>query len=263
MIKVIGLHKSYGPFKVIDDLSLACDKGQVTVILGGSGGGKSTFLKMLIGAIKPDAGEIWIDDRGIHLINDQGLNEVRRQVGVLFQHAALFHSMTVKENVALPIVENTDLDENIVDIIVRMKLDQVGLSDFETFEPGHLSVGMQKLVGLARAIALDPKVVLYDEPTAGLDPIAAGVINKLIVDLNQVLGVTSVVVTHDIQSAIKIGHKIALLYQGRILYEGTPDELLHTEDPVVRQFISGDPDGPIKFRQSREEYEQSLLGDSV
>lgn len=260
MIKVIGLRKSFGSLKVIDDLSLECEQGQITAIIGESGGGKSTFLKMLMGAITPDAGEIWISGKAVHVLHDQALNEVRRQMGVLFQHAALFQSMTVKENIALPIVENTNLDANIVDIIVKMKLDQVGLSDFEEFFPSQLSAGMQKLVGLARAIALDPKIVLYDEPTAGLDPIAAGVINKLIVDLNQVLGITSVVVTHDIRSAIKIAHKVALLYQGRILHEGIPDALDHADDPSVQQFINGDPDGPIQFRKSREEYEQSLLG---
>lgn len=260
MIKVIDLQKVYGPLKVLDGVTMECERGQITVILGESGGGKSTFLKMLIGAVKPDVGEIWIDGKDIQRLDERGLDEVRRQVGMLFQHAALFQSMTVGENVALPILENTTLDPNIVEIIVKMKLEQVGLSDFEEFMPQQLSVGMQKRVALARAIALDPKVVLYDEPSAGLDPIASAVIDKLIMDLNRVLGITSVVVTHDIRSAMKIAHKVVMLHRGRILIEGTPDELMASDDPLVQQFLNGDPDGPIQLRKSREEYERSLLG---
>ncbi|MBI4554011.1 MAG: ABC transporter ATP-binding protein [Candidatus Latescibacteria bacterium] len=260
MINVLDLQKVYGPLKVLDGVTLECERGKVTAILGESGGGKSTFLKILIGAVEPDAGDIWIDGKNIRTLNEQGLDAVRQQIGMLFQHAALFHSMTVGENVALPILENTTLDDNIVEIIVKMKLEQVGLSDFEEFMPGQLSGGMQKRVGLARAIALDPKIVLYDEPSGGLDPISAAVIDKLIVDLNRVLGITSVVVTHDIRSAMKIAHKVVLLHQGRVLIEGTPDDLATAEDPLVRQFLNGDPDGPIQLRKSREEYERSLLG---
>lgn len=260
MIKVTGLRKSYGALTVLDGLSLTCEERRITVIFGGSGKGKSTFLKMLVGAVTQDEGEIWIDGQAVHTQDEATLTAVRRKIGMLFQHAALFQSMTVRENVALPIIENTALDPNIIDIIVRMKLDQVGLSDFEDFRPRQLSTGMQKRVGLARAIALDPKIVLYDEPTAGLDPVAAGAINKLIVDLNRALGITSVVVTHDVRSALNIAHKIALLHEGRILNEGTPDEFNRSTDPLVQQFITGAPDGPIQFRQSREAYERSLLG---
>ncbi|MBT5872452.1 MAG: ATP-binding cassette domain-containing protein [Candidatus Latescibacteria bacterium] len=259
MIRVQGLSKTFGNLKVLDDLSLTCSKGEITAIIGGSGGGKSTFLKMLVGAVKPDSGEIWVDGSPIHALEDLALNDVRRKMGVLFQQAALFKSITVAENVALPLVENTDLDESVVAIIVKMKLDQVGLSDFDQYLPSQLSSGMQRLVGLARAIALDPKIVLYDAPTAGLDPIAASAISKLIKDLNQVLGITSILVTHDIMGAVEIADHMALMYQGRILHQGSPEELLASPEPSVRQFMHGDPDGPIQFRKSREEYEKALF----
>lgn len=258
MIEVIDIHKRFGDLKVLDGLSFTCEQGTVTAVMGRSGEGKSTLIKMLVGAEKPDAGSIRIFEKEIRPEDEDALNEIRRRIGVLFQHAALFQNMTVRDNIALPMVENTDLDRNIIDIMVKMKLDQVGLPDFEAFLPRQLSPGMQKRVALARAIALEPKIVLYDEPTSGLDPISTGAISTLIKDLNRVLGLTSVVVTHDVDSAMKVAHKLILLHQGKIYFEGTPDEMAQTKDPLIRQYVEGDPDGPIQLRQSRNVYERAL-----
>ena len=263
MIEVTGLHKRFGAVRILNDLSFACEKGQITVLLGRSGEGKSTLIKMLVGAMEPDEGEIRIFDWIIQTDDEKTLNDKRRKIGVLFQHSSLFQNMSVRENIALPMIENTDLDQNIIDIMVKMKLDQVGLPDFEGYLPRQLSPGMQKRVALARAIALEPKMVLYDEPTSGLDPISSGAITKLITDLNQVLGMTSVVVTHDLGSAMKMAHKLILLHQGKICFEGSPDEMVQTKDPLVHQFINGDSNGPIKSRLSRGEYENSLLESNV
>ena len=263
MIEVIGLYKRFGELKVLNDLSFTCEPGHITGILGRGGEGKSTLIKMLVGAIDPDEGEIRIFDREIRTDDEETLNDIRREIGVLFQHTALFQNMSVRENIALPMVENTELDPKIIDIMVKMKLDQVGLPDFEDYLPRQLNPGMQKHVALARAIALEPKIVLYDEPTSGLDPISSRAITKLITDLNQVLKMTSVVFTNDPGSVMEIAHKLILLHHGEICFEGTPDEMKQTEDPLVRQYINGDPDGPIQLRQSREEYEQSLLGSNL
>lgn len=258
-IKVENLVKYYGERKVLDGVSFEVPERSITVILGSSGGGKSTILKHLIGAMKPDGGRVLIYGEDITKMDEEELDRVRKRCGMLFQNVALFGDLTVGENVALPIKEHTDLDEEVVNIMVKMKLEQVGLMDFENFYPRELSGGMQKRVGIARAIALDPKIVFFDEPTAGLDPIVSGVINKLIKDLTRLLGITSVVVTHSIESAMKIADRIVLLYQGKVYFEGTPEEIQRAEDPLVQQFIKGEPDGPIPLRKSAEEYMASLL----
>lgn len=259
MIKVENLIKYFGGRKVLDGVSFEVPKRSITVILGGSGGGKSTMLKHLIGAYKPDGGRIWIDGEEITALKERDLEAVRKRCGMLFQNVALFGDLNVGENVALPIREHTRLDEEVVEIMVKMKLEQVGLSDFERLYPREISGGMQKRVGIARALALDPKIVFFDEPTAGLDPIVSGVINKLIIDLTRLLGITSVVVTHSMEGAMKVGDRIVLLFEGKVYFEGTPDELRNSADPLVQQFIRGDPDGPIPLRKSAEEYMKSLL----
>lgn len=259
IIRVEKLVKYYAERKVLDEVSFEVPERSITVILGSSGGGKSTILKHLIGAMKPDAGRILIDGEDITGMTEEELNRVRKRCGMLFQNVALFGDLTVGENVALPIKEHTDLDDEVVNIMVKMKLEQVGLMDFEKFYPRELSGGMQKRVGIARAIALDPKIVFFDEPTAGLDPIVSGVINKLIKDLTRLLGITSVVVTHSIESAMKIADRIVLLYQGKVYFEGSPEEIQSADDPLVQQFIKGEPDGPIPLRKSAEEYMASLL----
>lgn len=259
IIKVENLVKYYGERKVLDGVNFEVPERSITVILGSSGGGKSTILKHLIGAMKPDSGRVLIEGEDITKMSEEELNKVRKRCGMLFQNVALFGDLTVGENVALPIKEHTDLDDEVVNIMVKMKLEQVGLMDFEKFYPRELSGGMQKRVGIARAIALDPKIVFFDEPTAGLDPIVSGVINKLIKDLTRLLGITSVVVTHSIEGAMKVADRIVLLYQGKVYFEGSPEEIQKAEDPLVQQFIKGEPDGPIPMRKSAEEYMASLL----
>ena len=204
MIQVKNLVKRFGDRAVLDGISLHVPEGKITVIMGGSGCGKSTLLKNLIGLLRPEEGEIWIDGKNVAVLSETEFDEVRKKFGMLFQGAALFNSLTVGENVALPLREHTDLSEEIVRIIVKIKLELVGLTGFEDFYTYQISGGMKKRVALARAIALDPKVVFYDEPGAGLDPITASMIDQLILDLSRKLQITSVVVTHEMRSAFRI-----------------------------------------------------------
>ncbi len=259
MITVRDIHKSYGSRAVLRGVSFAAERRKVTHIFGTSGGGKSTLLKIMIGALKPDAGEVRFGDSDILKLRGRELDPFRKKIGMLFQHGALINSLTVSENVALPIREHTALDDNIIKIMVKMKLELVGLRDFEDLYPLQLSGGMQKRVALARALALDPELVFFDEPTSGLDPIVAAVITKLIADLNRLLGITCIVVTHAVEEAMRTADKIIMLYRGRVLAEGTPKDICDSTDPVVQQFITGSPDGPISFRASSSDYREDLL----
>ena len=224
---------------------MTINKGETMVILGRSGCGKSVLLKLIMGLLKPDSGKIFVNGDEITSLNDNQLNKLRQKFGMLFQASALFDSMTVDENVGLALREHTKLSDEEVKQKVTEKLKMVGLSRVEQVKPAELSGGMKKRVGLARAIAMDPKYVLYDEPTTGLDPIMADVINELIVNLRNTLSITSIAVTHDIVSAYKIADRIAMLYEGKIIFIGTPDQVRNTENPVVRQFIEGSAEGPI------------------
>jgi phospholipid/cholesterol/gamma-HCH transport system ATP-binding protein len=246
MIKLVDIHKSYGKQKVLDGLSLAIEAGKTTVIIGRSGGGKSVLLKHIIGLIKPDSGHVLIDQSDITRLSEKDLNEVRKKFGMLFQEAALFDSMTVGENVAFPLREQTKLKDDEIRQIVADRLRAVGLSGVEGKMPSELSGGMRKRVGLARAIALHPQIVLFDEPTTGLDPVMTEAINQLIIDTQKNFNLTCVVISHDIQSIFRIGHKIAMLYEGQIIAYGTPDEIQASDNPVMKQFLSGSVDGPIK-----------------
>ncbi|OGW45122.1 MAG: ABC transporter ATP-binding protein [Nitrospirae bacterium GWC2_57_9] len=259
MIVIEDLRKNYGDRKVLDGVSFAMERRKITHILGTSGGGKSTLLKVMIGALKPDAGRIRYGDMEITNLQGRQLDPYRKKIGMLFQHGALINSLTVAENVGLPIREHTGLDDNIVKIMVKMKLEMVGLRDFEELYPAQLSGGMQKRVALARALALDPELVYFDEPTSGLDPIVASVITKLIADLNRLLGITCIVVTHAVEEAMRIADKIVILYRGKVLAQGTPGEIRESSDPLVQQFITGNPDGPISFRASSKDYREDLL----
>jgi phospholipid/cholesterol/gamma-HCH transport system ATP-binding protein len=261
MIRAQGLHKQFGRHAVLNGVDFVAERKKITYIFGTSGGGKSTLLKILIGALKPDSGEVRYDGMTITKLSGRELDPFRRKIGMLFQHGALLNSLTVGENIALPIRENTPLDENIIKIMVKMKLELVGLRDFEDLLPGQLSGGMQKRVALARAIALDPEVVFFDEPTSGLDPIVASVITKLIADLNRLLGLTCIVVTHAVDEAMRIADKIVILYKGRVLAEGSPTEIRASADPLVQQFITGSPDGPISFHASSRDFREDLLVD--
>ena len=259
MLEVRNIKKSYGRRKVLDGVSFAAERKKITHIFGASGGGKSTLLKIMIGALKSDGGEVLFNDNDIAVLSDRELDPFRKKIGMLFQHGALINSLTVGENIALPIREHTNLDDNIIKIMVKMKLELVGLRDFEDLHPSQLSGGMQKRVALARALALDPEAVFFDEPTSGLDPIVAAVITKLIADLNRLLGITCIVVTHAVEEAMRIADKIVILYMGKVLAQGTPLEIRNSPDPLVQQFITGSPDGPISFRASSKDYREDLL----
>ena len=245
MIEIINLTKSFGGNRVLDNLNLVINSGETMVIIGRSGCGKSVLLKHMIGLLKPDFGQVIIDDRDVCKMEAKELDELRMKFGMLFQGAALFDSMTVGENVGFAIREHTDMPEYVVREKVAKALHLVDLSGIENLMPAELSGGMKKRVGLARAICNDPKIILYDEPTTGLDPIMADAINSLIIDLNNKLKVTSIVVTHDMVSAYKVGTRVAMLYHGKIVEVGTPQEIKNTEDPLVQQFITGASKGPI------------------
>ncbi|MBU1006800.1 MAG: ABC transporter ATP-binding protein [Candidatus Omnitrophica bacterium] len=245
MIEIINLSKSFGDNKVLDNLNLNVNSGEVMVIIGRSGCGKSVLLKHMIGLLTPDFGQVIIDDTDITKIEAKELDAIRLSFSMLFQGAALFDSMTVYENVGFALLEHTDIKEVLIKEKVAKSLKMVGLEGIENLMPSELSGGMKKRVGLARAICDDPKIILYDEPTTGLDPIMADAINDMIIDLNHKLKMTSVVVTHDMTSAYKVATRIAMLYNGSIIEVGTPDEIRNTKDPLVKQFITGAAKGPI------------------
>lgn len=259
IIDVRNIVKRFGDRTVLSDLSLSIASGQIAVIMGGSGGGKSTLLRLMVGLSKPDSGKIYIDGVEITKAGEREMNDVRRKFGMLFQGSALFNSMTVAENVALPLREHTDLSDEIIEIIVKVKLELVGLTGFEDFMPYEISGGMKKRVALARAIALDPKIVFYDEPGAGLDPITASMIDQLILDLSKKLKITSVVVTHEMKSAFRIADKIIVLHKGKVLESGTSQQIQNSQNPYVQQFIRGEPEGAIPFKQTSEAYLKGLL----
>ncbi len=246
MIEVRGLKKRLGRKQVLDGLDLDVEQGETVVVLGPSGTGKSVLLKHMIGLMQPDAGSIRVAGEEIVGMDEPGLDRVRLKFGMLFQGAALFDSMTVGENVALGLTEHSNVPPAEIRRRVTERLGWVGLKDVEQMKPASLSGGMRKRVGLARALAMDPEIILYDEPTTGLDPITGDVINQLIRALQHQLGVTSVVVTHDLMSAYKVGDRLAMLYQGRVVFIGTPDEVRETDHPMVRQFIEGSSVGPIQ-----------------
>ncbi len=246
IIELQEIHKSFGAQHVLKGLTLRITRGCTTVIIGRSGGGKSVILKHMIGLIRPDQGRVLVDGHDLNIMDDRQLNDVRRRFGMLFQDAALFDSMTVSQNVAFPLKEHTSLSRDQIDETVEEKLAMVGLVNVEHKMPSELSGGMRKRVGLARAIALEPEIILYDEPTTGLDPPLADAINRLIKDTQEHLGVTGVVISHDIEGAFQVGHEIAMLYEGQIIAYGTPEEIKSSQDPVVQQFIHGRADGPIE-----------------
>ncbi len=260
VIKVRDLVQEFDGRRVLDGINLDVYEGETLVVMGGSGCGKSTFLRAAVGLYKPTGGTIEYEGKNIIGLPEEELKEIKKKFGILFQSGALFNSMTVGENIAVPLKEHTELAQKIVDIIIKVKLELVGLTGFEHLLPSQISGGMKKRVGLARAIALDPRIIFYDEPGAGLDPITASVIDKLIMDLTKKLGITSVVVTHEMKSAFRIANRMIMLHQGKIIAEGTPDEIKNSKNPFVQQFITGSFDGPIPLKRSSEEYQKSLLG---
>jgi phospholipid/cholesterol/gamma-HCH transport system ATP-binding protein len=258
VIKVEGLVKKFGARRVLNGVNLEIYKGETFVIMGGSGCGKSTLLRHMIGALRPDEGKVYMFGEEIAALNEDQMDKIRKRFGMSFQSSALFDSLTVGENVSLPLKEHTKLAKSVIDIMIKMKLELVGLRGFEGLMPSQLSGGMKKRVGLARAIAMDPEIVFYDEPTAGLDPIVGAVIDKLILDLSQKLSITSIVVTHDMNSVFRIADRIAMLHEGKVIEVGTKEEIRNTKNELVRQFISGSPDGPVSFLQQKDDYLEQL-----
>lgn len=253
MIELVDVHKSFGRNYVLRGVSLSIKKGESVVVIGGSGSGKSVLLKHIIGLLKPDKGGVLINGEEVHTLDEKHLSEIRKKFGMLFQAAALFDSLYVWENVGFGLRRHTHLsDTEIKDIAVK-KLKMVGLVGAEDLMPSELSGGMRKRVGLARAIAMEPEILLYDEPTTGLDPIMADAINELIVEMRERLNVTSIAITHDMKSAYKIADRIAMLYNGVIVGTGSSDEIQHTSDPIIRQFITGTATGPITEKGIRYE----------
>ena len=248
MIKIVDLHKSFGTKPVLRGVDLEIETGETMVVIGQSGSGKSVLLKHLIGILKPDKGEIFIDGLEITRLREEELQRITRKFGMLFQAAALFDSLTVGENVSFGLERYTDHSPAEIRRIVAESLNKVGLNDIEGLMPFELSGGMRKRVGLARAIAYGPEIILYDEPSTGIDPIRADSINDLINDLKRDLCVTSVVITHDMVSSYKVADRIAMLYEGRIIEIGTPAEIQVSSNPIIRQFIHGQARGPITDR---------------
>jgi phospholipid/cholesterol/gamma-HCH transport system ATP-binding protein len=261
-IQVQNVTKVFGGRAVLDGVCLDVREGETLVILGGSGSGKSTLLRLMIGNIRYDGGKIFIGHLNKSLSELTGLewDNYRKSLGVLFQSGALYNSMSVFDNVALPLREHTDLPEETIEIMVKIKLELVGLREHSEKMPSQLSGGMKKRAGLARAVALDPKLLFYDEPSAGLDPVTSAEIDQLIIDLNQKLGVTSVVVTHEMDSAFRIADRMVLLDRGKFIISGTPEEMRESTDPLVRQFVDGLTEGPLTDRRRAGGYEVDLLG---
>jgi len=259
-IKVKNITKKFNDRVVLNNINLTINKGETFVIIGGSGSGKSTLLRIMIGSLGANEGEVLINGKDILSAPEQELEEIKKKFGVSYQNAALLNSLNVAENISLPIKEHSKLDSKIIDIIVKMKLELVGLIGFEKLKTSELSGGMKKRVGLARAIALDPEIVFYDEPGAGLDPIVTAMIDKLMADLSNKLHITSVVVTHKMESAYRIADRIGMLYQGNIIEIGTPDEIKNSQNSIVKQFISGSHEGPIPLKKSATDYFKDLIG---
>lgn len=245
VVELRDVHKAFGEKKVLEGVSLDITKGEVFYIIGKSGSGKSVILKHITRLMEPDAGEIFLFGKALSEQDENSMNDIRLKMGVLFQMSALFDSMTVFDNVAFSLRRFTDKTPEEIEELVYEKLKLVGLSGIEQAKPADLSGGMQKRVGLARAIALGPQVVLYDEPTTGVDPILASAVDDLILSLNKELGVTSIVISHDMTSVFRTADRIAMLYEGNFLKVGSPDDFKESSDPVIRQFLAGSANGPM------------------
>jgi len=271
-IEIRDLVRQFGKQTVLNGINLDIHEGETMVIMGGSGCGKSTLLRHLIGSLKPTSGTIKLFGHDLSSLDEAGLDKVRSYFGILFQSGALFNSMTVAENVALPLREHTELDSTTIDIMVKIKLEQVGLREHAEKFPSQISGGMKKRAGLARALALDPRILFYDEPSAGLDPVTSAEIDQLMLDLTRKLGVTSVVVTHEMDSAFTIADRMVMLDKGRALRVDTRENFdalrktteadaakLSDTDRLIRQFLRGDAQGPITERKAATNYAEDLL----
>ncbi len=268
VVRVVNLVKRFDGRAVLDGVNLDVLPGEMMVIMGGSGCGKSTLLRHMIGSYLPDAGSVELFGKNLSDLNEDELDAVRKRFGILFQSGALFNSMTVGENVALPLREHTELDGDTIEIMVKIKLELVGLREAMDLMPAEISGGMKKRAGLARAIALDPEILFYDEPSAGLDPVTSAEIDQLMIDLSRKLGVVSVVVTHEMDSAFRIADRMAMLDRGKMLLIGPRKQFEDIRDGsvgddetsnLIRQFLRGDPAGPITQRRLATGYEEDIL----
>jgi phospholipid/cholesterol/gamma-HCH transport system ATP-binding protein len=259
-INVCNLRVNYGEREILHGINLRADPGETLVILGGSGSGKSTLLRTLVGLEQPASGQIWIRGRNFADMPESERDELRKKMGMSFQGGALFGSMSVGENVALPLREHTELDDSTIQIIVRLKLDQVGLTGFDDYMPAQLSGGMKKRAAIARALAMDPEILFFDEPSAGLDPIIAAGIDELILKLKKAFRITILVVTHELASAFLIADRMVLLDKGNIVADGTPQEMQASHEPRVRQFLDRVPEPEVAGEM---DYLQMLTGETA
>jgi phospholipid/cholesterol/gamma-HCH transport system ATP-binding protein len=247
IVEIRDLHFAYGERSILSGLRMEFPRGKVIAIMGGSGSGKTTILRLIGGQLRPVSGTVTVDGQTVHTLDNRALYELRRKMGMLFQHGALFTDLSVFENVAFPLRENTDLPEPLIHDLVLLKLHAVGLRNAADLKPAEISGGMARRVALARAVALDPQIIMYDEPFAGLDPISMGVTANLVRRLNDALGSTTILVSHDVHESFAIADYVYFLSQGKIVAEGTPAEMLASDDAYVKQFVHAEPDGPVPF----------------
>jgi phospholipid/cholesterol/gamma-HCH transport system ATP-binding protein len=258
LVEMAGVHFAYGERRVFDGLSLRIPRGKVVAILGVSGSGKTTLLRLIGGQIRPDKGTVRVEGRNVAELDDAGLYALRKRMGMMFQMGGLFSDLSVFDNIAFPMREHTDLPESLIRDLVMMKLHAVGLRGAHAMMPGELSGGMARRVALARAVALDPMLIMYDEPFAGLDPISLNVIANLIRRLNDALGVTSLVVTYDVSESLRMADYAFFVAQGTIVAEGAAAQMIESEDRFVRQFVRAQPDGPVAFRYPAAPFAEEL-----
>jgi phospholipid/cholesterol/gamma-HCH transport system ATP-binding protein len=258
LIEFRDLSFGYDNRVILDKVTLSVPRGKVTALMGASGGGKTTVLRVIGGQVKAQAGQAFFEGGNIATLDHAGLYALRRRMGMLFQFGALFTDLSVFDNVAFPLREHTDLPEALIRDIVLMKLGAVGLRGARDLMPSEVSGGMARRVALARAIALDPDLIMYDEPFAGLDPISLGTAARLIRELNDALGITSIIVSHDLEETFRIADKVIVLANGKIVAQGTPDEVRHSTDPLVHQFVNALPDGPVRFHYPGASIEQDF-----
>jgi phospholipid/cholesterol/gamma-HCH transport system ATP-binding protein len=263
LVVIENLSFSRGERAIFDKVSLNIQRGKITAIMGPSGTGKTTLLKLIGGQLYPDEGRILVEQQNVHSLRRKDLYTLRKQMGMLFQSGALLTDMNVYDNVAFPLREHTKLSESMIRTLVLMKLHAVGLRGARDLMPHELSGGMARRVALARAIALDPKMIMYDEPFTGQDPISMGTLVKLIKDLNTTLGLTSIVVSHDVEETAAIADYIYVLSQGKIVGEGTPEEIENSPSEWVQQFMKGTADGPVHFHYPAEDYKKDLLNNTL
>lgn len=259
IIRIENVRFAYGERPILDELSLTIRRGEIIAIMGASGGGKTTLLGLIGGRLTPSAGKVFVEDQNVPSLSKSTLYALRRRIGMLFQFGALFTDLSVFENVAFPYREQTDLSEDMIRTLVLMKLEAVGLRGAAQLMPSELSGGMARRVALARAITLDPSIMLYDEPFTGLDPISVGIIGRLIKRLNAALGMTSVIVTHDLNETLRLADRVVVLSAGKVYCDLSPDEIRASTDPFIRQFADGLPDGPVPFHYPANDYVGDLL----